>query len=389
MANPKTFCIAPWTHATVHTDLTYKPCCYSFPKEQYTDKDEWWNSEYMKGLRKSLWNSERHPDCARCWKEEDQGSPSLRNNYNSLFSKFANFKDIKESVKNNFIVKTEPVSWDLRVGNLCNIKCVMCNPMYSTKIAEEDEKHHDQIIKIFPNKQSFDHSSIVNWDTTNQGKELLDNITESARWVKLQGGEPLAVKTVRDFIENLHEDTVLNITTNGTVLDKRLLKALSRLKQVDVSISLEAASNANDIIRYGSSWTKLEQNILELINLPNVEVQINHVLQITSVFYLPEVINFAEKHNLHLKIGILDQPDYLSLSACPKDYLVDMYKSIMFKSLHHPKNQYIKSYLHTCIQNTTFNQNHWQEFKKYVKLLDTIRTEKYSSVLKFKGETYE
>jgi len=388
MANPKTFCIAPWTHTTVHTDLTYKPCCYSFPKEKFNNKDEWWNSEYMKNLRKSLWNGERHSDCARCWKEEDQGSPSLRNNYNTLFNKFANFNDIKESAKNNFVVKTEPLSWDLRVGNLCNIKCVMCNSAYSSKIAEEDEEYSTQIIKLFPEKQNFDNSSIINWDTSQQGKELLKNIIKSARWVKLQGGEPLAVKTVRDFIENLHTDTVLNITTNGTVLDKRLLNGLSRLKQVDFSISLEAASNANNIIRHGSSWPRLKKNILKLNELSNTDVQINHVLQITSVFYLREVIEFCEEHNLHLKLTILNDPTYLSLKACPIEYL-DLFNEIMQLDIKHPKNQYIKSYIKQLINETKFNQNHWQEFKKYVKLLDTIRTEKYSSVLKFKGETYE
>lgn len=388
--NPtKTFCIAPWVHGTVHTDLTYKPCCYNFPKEQFTNKDEWWNSEYMKDLRKSLWNGERHPDCARCWNDEKANKDSLRLNYNNLFRKYIDFNSIKESVKNNFTVNTEPVTWDLRIGNLCNIKCVMCNSMYSTKIAEEDEKYSNQIIEIFPKKHTYSHSSIINWDTSQKGKELLKDIIKSARWVKLQGGEPLAVKTVRDFINNLNNQTTLAITTNGTVLDKKLLENLSKLERVEFSISLEAASTANDIIRYGSKWHKLKKNILKLNKLPNADVQINHVLQITSVFYLKEVINFAEENNMHLSIGTLDYPTYLSLSACPTKYLEQLVKDVDALSIQHPKNQYIKKYIKESINNTTFNQKLWQDFKKYVKLLDTIRTEKYSSVLNFHGETYE
>jgi len=389
MSSIKTFCIAPWTHGTVHTDLTYKPCCYSFPKEKFTDKKEWWNSQYMQELRKSLWKGERHSDCTRCWKEEDSGGVSLRQNYNTLFNKYADFNQIKQSANNNFIVDQDPITWDLRIGNMCNLKCVMCNGEYSSKIAQEDLEQHDKIIELFPNKQSYSDTSIVNWDNTKQGSKLLTSIEKNARWVKLQGGEPLAVKSVRDFIRNLHKDTILNITTNGTVLDTQLLKSLSQLKQVDFGISLEAASNANNIIRYGSDWYRIKENIFKINELKNTNVQINHVLQITSVFYLKEVIEFAEENKLHLNLGILNDPNYLSLNACPTKYLEQLVKDIDALSIQHPKNQYIKKYIKESINNATFNQNLWQDFKKYVKLLDTIRTEKYSSVLNFHGETYE
>ena len=42
--------------------------------------------------------------------------------------------------------------------------------------------------------------------------------------------------------------------------------------------------------------------ISELKQLPNVDIQINHVLQITSIFYLKDVLQFSEEHGFHLNI---------------------------------------------------------------------------------------
>ena len=41
--------------------------------------------------------------------------------------------------------------------------------------------------------------------------------------------------------------------------------------------------------------------------------------------------------------------------------------------------------LHKIVDATEFDQTGWNNFKNYVKLLDNIRPNKYSSVLNFKG----
>jgi sulfatase maturation enzyme AslB (radical SAM superfamily) len=384
----KTFCLAPWTHGLVHTDLTMRPCCASTTVSDITVDNyiHWWNGADMKQLRSDLHNGIKNPGCDFCWKTEALGHNSLRQNYNNLFNKYVKFSNITDSAKKDFVPMDGPVTWDLRLGNLCNLKCVMCSPAFSDKIQEEIDNNKQIINSIFPNKLTSDTSSISDWTNIDKIDAFFIDIKKSARWIKLQGGEPLAVKSVRSLITELNaSQTTLSLTTNGTILDKKLLNALSNLDHIEISISVESADQNNNIIRYGSDWNIIDKNIKLLKLLPNVDIQLNHVLQITSVFYLKNVLQYSEENDLHLAIGLLKSPDYLSLNACPREYLEQMIDDIDSITIIHKKNQYIKPYIKNIIDQTVFDPNKWYDFKNYVKVLDKIRPNKFSSVLKFKG----
>jgi MoaA/NifB/PqqE/SkfB family radical SAM enzyme len=382
----KTFCLAPWTHGLVHNDLTMRPCCVSTAPSTITfhHYKEWWNSPDMQQLRSDLFTGIQNHNCKSCWKLEEQGKESLRLNYNNLFKKYVDFDSIRKSAENNFILENNPVTWDLRLGNLCNIKCVMCNSMLSDKIHQELLDNKDLIDTVFPNKLVVDNSS-RDWASTNDADIFFNNIKKTTRWLKLQGGEPLTIKSVRVLIESLNKkQTTLAITTNGTILDKTLLNGLKQLDKVEFSISVEAIGPANDIIRYGSKWDQIKENILKLKELPNVDIQINHVLQITSVFYLKDVLQFSEEHGFHFSLLPLTDPKYLSLSACPREYLTKMIDEINTLELKHPKNQYIKKFMSNIVDKTIFEESLWNDFHNYVKLLDQLRPNRYSSILQFK-----
>ena len=383
----KTFCLAPWVHGLVHTDQTMRPCCSSSTPSTITfDRyPQWWNSSDMTKLRSDLYHGIKNQNCNHCWQNEENGKESLRLNYNNLFRKYVNFKDIINSSKNKFLVKELPTTWDLRLGNLCNIKCVMCTPEFSNKIEQEVNENIKLINEKFPLKISATNPN-VNWSDTDQAVTFLNEIKPTLRWLKLQGGEPLVVKSVRSLIESLNKhQTTLAVTTNGTVLDDKLYKGIANLDRVEFSISVEAIGSANDIIRYGSDWNVIKKNILKLKKLANVDIQINHVLQITSVFYLSDVIRFCEEHDLHLMIGILEHPNYLSLSACPQKYLTKLVDEVYNIDIKHKKNQYIKEFITNTVNSTQFNEQLWDDFKGYTMLLDELRPNKYSSILKFES----
>jgi MoaA/NifB/PqqE/SkfB family radical SAM enzyme len=339
----------------------------------------------MTKLRSDLYHGIKNQNCNNCWQNEETGKESLRLNYNNLFRKYVNFKDIINSSKNKFLVKELPTTWDLRLGNLCNIKCVMCTPEFSNKIEQEVNENIKLINEKFPLKISAINSN-VNWSDTDQAVAFFNEIKPTLRWLKLQGGEPLVVKSVRSLIESLDkQQTTLAVTTNGTVLDDKLYKGIANLDRVEFSISVEAVGSANDIIRYGSEWNVIKKNILKLKKLANVDIQINHVLQITSVFYLVDVIRFCEEHDLHLMIGMLEDPNYLSLSACPQNYLTKLVDDVYNIDIKHKKNQYIKEFITNTVNSTQFKEQLWDDFKGYTMLLDELRPNKYSSILKFES----
>lgn len=386
--NSKTFCLAPWVHATVETDATMIPCCASRMKSNITYENyiTWWNGDSMRGLRKDLANGNKNINCIGCWSQEDLGKgESQRINYNNLFNKYADYDQIRNAEANDYVSTSEPVTWDIKLGNLCNIKCVMCNADFSDKIDKEIKQHATLIEQKFPGKLIPTYSAYQNWTETNTAREFLAHIFSNSKWIKLEGGEPLSQKNVRDILDNL-SDTNLSIITNGTILDDRIYNALAKFPRVEISVSVESVSHANDIIRYGSDWETVRTNLLRLKELPNVDIQINHVLQITSVFYLVDVLKFCEEHNIKMLILELFTPKYLSLAACPTEYIEQMIAEVEKIEIKQSKNQYIKKYLINSLAKTKYSQELNDEFYRYVDLLDRMRLKKFSSVLKFKEQ---
>jgi hypothetical protein len=76
----KTFCIHPFTGLATREDGAIKVCCRSHPIGfiQKNTLEEIWNGSSMRRIRKSVLEGERPPECAPCFKLEDQGVESLR-----------------------------------------------------------------------------------------------------------------------------------------------------------------------------------------------------------------------------------------------------------------------------------------------------------------------
>ncbi len=375
----KTFCIAPWVHSCVNSpDATFSPCCTSLLKTNYKNHNEWWNSIDIQNLRFDIANNKKNPNCSVCWTDEAVGKPSLRQNYNKLFSNFANRNAIKQSVQNNFVVNDTPKTLDLRLGNICNLKCIMCSPLFSDKIADEAELNK-QVFNILPE-----------YTKTLQILPLIDNDWienteinfQEIMWLKLQGGEPLAYKYIHTLLDKLNRDCTLALTTNGTAFTKNIINKLSKLKKVEISISIEAANTANNVIRYNSNWNEIKDNIEKLLSVNTFEVQINHVLQITSILFLPEIIKFCEERNLHLNIIKLDQPKALHISGIPDQLKEKFLKDIKQLNITIGKNTYIKSFLYDIMQKTQFSLQTYKNFVKYVEYLDSIRPQKLHPYIK-------
>jgi MoaA/NifB/PqqE/SkfB family radical SAM enzyme len=377
--NFKTFCAAPWVHANVNTRQQLTPCCVSRQRSNmsFDQFDQWWHSDTMNLLRKDSITGKKNSDCETCWNSEEQGRSSLRQNYNILFKSYIDYELLRQHDALTFDNVKNPVTWELDIGNLCNLKCVMCLPAQSDKIQQEIT-NNESAFKSFPLLVDYAKRKIdKNWLDTPQGQEFLNTVRSDLQWIKLQGGEALTVKNIRDFIEKLdHKETVLSITTNGTVLDKKLLHVLAQIKKVQISISIESANTVNDVIRYGSDWTTILDNINTLCKMPNVELQINHVLQATSAMFLPGVIELVENRNLHLAIIPLENHPYLSLSAVPPALLQKMIDAIIAIDIKHPKNQYIKNFVSTVVADTKFDKTIQDQFVYYINTLDSLRDSK-------------
>ena len=98
--------------------------------------DEIWNTEVYKKLRKDLLNGKKPKMCVRCWREEATGIKSAREGFNESYKD--HIEEAIASTKEDGSAPVKGVYVDLRLGNLCNLKCRMCGAINSSQIAKEE-----------------------------------------------------------------------------------------------------------------------------------------------------------------------------------------------------------------------------------------------------------
>ena len=152
------WCPLPWAQVAVHNSGEYRSCIQArtCKKTKGILKDESGNimradthkiddvrnAPLLKEVRKSMLDGERHSMCIRCNDEDDARMASRRRNaireyYNKYNYDF--WKAESSTMPDGTLVidKSPVLEWDIRLGNLCNLKCRMCHPSESTQWYDE------------------------------------------------------------------------------------------------------------------------------------------------------------------------------------------------------------------------------------------------------------
>ena len=144
----KNLCILPWIHLSITPGGFVRLCCQAeedvalndVPLSLYTHTiEEIWNSDYMRDVRRDMVEGRCVSACRGCTQSEKLGTGSYRTLSNRQWSEeLGPFDDmLLSSQQKGFKVSGNPVSFHLVTGNLCNLKCRMCNPLFSSQVAKD------------------------------------------------------------------------------------------------------------------------------------------------------------------------------------------------------------------------------------------------------------
>jgi molybdenum cofactor biosynthesis enzyme MoaA len=379
MNKSNTFCVLPWMHLATDPNGNYRVCCNSIPGENRirSNNDEpykifknsiedAWNSDFYKNIRKQLLNNERPAICQRCFREEDAGIFSARQSANRRW------------IEDKEYTSDAPLNIryvDIRLGNLCNLKCRMCNPYASNQWV--DEWH---LINESLSESEVDRLSKMTWPENTKTWENLFSIAHSVEEIYLTGGEPTIIKeqhTLLDFfIDNgTAKDKILKYNTNLTNIPSHLISKWEKFKLVRLNCSIDAVGKLDRYIRYPSNWNAVEKNFLKLRKLKNVAIEIHCTVQMYNILKLDELIDWALPFNHKIYFNILNHPEELNIRVLPK-YLKEKAESKLQKYLHLEKVQGIIDYMNTEDWNNRFD-----EFLKYTNVLDNSRSEKLTDIV--------
>ena len=225
---------------------------------------------------------------------------------------------------------------DLRLGNICNLKCRTCNPALSSLWYKEikQKKSENKLTfkkEDFNSFEKFDPKKMNEWYKTDIMFDSIREISKDLKRLYISGGEPFLIKEHQLFLkyfikQNLSSNISIYLNTNLTHLDKNLLEQLYQFKKVFIGVSIDAYGVKNDWIRFPSRFSTIERNLKNLLlkSSENMEITINCTVSIFNILYLDELFKWSvqinretNKKTLKIHFDLLHQPKNQQLTLLP------------------------------------------------------------------------
>jgi organic radical activating enzyme len=310
MPNNDTFCVLPFMHLSVFQDGKVKPCCMSnsFFEENYNhyvNFDIFFKNESYQKLRDDLKNGVKNKMCDVCWKVEEYGGRSFRQEKN------AHFKKQYDEFMQNENAKSELVFLDARFSNQCNFKCRMCGERDSTSWYEEREEYWEREV-VDPVREKLKkwelEDKVYNYVNPFDAKKLhilKNDFTKDElsklEYVYIAGGEPLYTKKVWDFIETIPspENVTLQFQTNFSLLEYKgvsIFEFTKKFKNVVYSISLDGLFETGEFQRTNFKTDVFLDNLrklnIEVSENPKVSYDFTFTASLLNVFHFFETFDY-------------------------------------------------------------------------------------------------
>ena len=303
--------------------------------------------------------------CKQC---SVSGKKTLREVKNeSLINKISkiDIDRIENTSKNGSISDPKIRYVDVRTSNICNLKCRTCSPVFSSRIQQEEKS----VIKF---------SKPLN---LTKRPEILSELKE----IYFAGGEPLITEDHYKILESLPNDVSVIYNTNFTVTSFKNISVFDFWEKKDklfVSVSLDEIGNRLSYLRHGSDYDKIIENFKTFHKrIPNSfeKIKISITLSIFNIFYLHEILEDFEKHNLvkpeNISINFLYYPSYFRCNNFEKE--LGQFRN---EAVDKIKNEVIKNLVKTFLYENLDAENDFSKFLTMVEEKDKLRNERFKDI---------
>jgi MoaA/NifB/PqqE/SkfB family radical SAM enzyme len=370
------YCSLPWIHLATHPDGGATLCCVSdhrnaasrarnFEPLKYLDVntssiDDIMNSDYYKQTRLEMLNNQIPHACKRCYQEEANGVRSKRIEENE---RLGFTEDMARAITQSD--GTIPVNFkfvELRLGNLCNLKCRTCNPMSSTNWIQPYQKLQEELKFV----THYDRKINSSWTESDEFWDDLFKHSEDIQLIYVNGGEPTLVEKHWKYLEELikrglNKQITLWYNINMTNLPDKLIDLWKEFKKVQVTCSIDDLGERNDYIRAGSEWNNVIANLDKIQSYPWIEASVCQTVGWMNVFYINDFIKFMRNRNLHVHLNYVYDPEFLSIKALPaslKQLVLERCTDLNQWELNSLQSQFIDQSDMTLL-NRGFEYNNW------------------------------
>ncbi|MGH3450648.1 MAG: hypothetical protein ACRDQW_07930, partial [Haloechinothrix sp.] len=166
------FCVLPWVSLATTVDGVWGRCCFDatndhdhyyqqaseprfvlhddaigcLPLSRYAADNpervfgivEAFNAPGLRRTRLQMLAGERPAACRHCYLLDDAGTASHRQRMNDLFKDRVDTAALVRRTEHDGWLDTFPFHLDIRLGNACNLRCIMCSYPVSSRWARDE-----------------------------------------------------------------------------------------------------------------------------------------------------------------------------------------------------------------------------------------------------------
>jgi len=324
------FCVLPWISLETSPVGTVRPCCLADDeivddfgnkcKLDTHDFDTIRNTYHMRSLREQFLAGQQPDTCRKCWDEESAGRTSKR---------MHTLDRLKHMLPDeSWTDRSRPLMFlDLKLGNICNLKCRICGSWSSSTYAVEEISHDHSLAP----KKSFHYVMLKNGRWPKESDQFwreLDRNLDAIRYLEFTGGEPFMIEEHFDFLRRLVDaghagDIEIHYNTNGTLWPAEAQEVWRHFRLVEIAFSIDDVGTRFEYQRSGANWKHVCDNLERFRELrqrhSNIQLQVCCTVNIFNVFYLPAVAEWIDRQQFDFVYwNIMHDAEYFSIRSLPE-----------------------------------------------------------------------
>ncbi len=324
------FCVLPWVSLEASPIGTVRPCCLATDEivdgagEEFrlasSDFQTIQDSDHMRQLRRDFLNGKQPQTCRRCWQEERAGRTSKRMHTLDRLKHMGISETWTEDAKPLMFL-------DLKLGNICNLKCRICGSWSSSTFATEELNF---IIDREEKKNSFHYQMLRDgaWPRNSDNFwHQLDAHMSEVRYIEFTGGEPFMIREHFDLLRRLVDrgyahQIEIHYNTNGTQYPEEAEDIWRHFRHVEIAFSIDDVGERFEYQRTNAGWSEVNHNI-ELFRQMrsrnrNITLQVCCTINAFNVMYLVDVAHWIQRQNFDfIYWNMLHDPYYFSIATLP------------------------------------------------------------------------
>jgi MoaA/NifB/PqqE/SkfB family radical SAM enzyme len=325
------FCVLPWISLETSPIGTVRPCCladdeivdhagkkFQLPTASFADIRE---SAHMHRLRTQFLQGERPQTCRKCWNEERAGRTSKRMHTLDRLKHIVTDEEWGTDAKPLMFL-------DLKLGNICNLKCRICGSWSSSQFAAEEI--NDMPAADRRTSMAYRMLKAGAWprERSDFWQEIA-NISPGIKYIEFTGGEPFMISEHFALLTHFVEQGIaggieIHYNTNGTHFPEHAPEIWKQFKAVEIAFSLDDLGQRFEYQRTNARWFEVVHNIKQFQDLKiqstNITLQVCCTINVFNIFYLPEFAQWVDQQDFDFVYwNMMHDAWYFSVATLPAD----------------------------------------------------------------------